>query len=489
MIKVQCFVISILSVFLVTASKSEVSKVKSEPSELNARIDRYINDISERYNIPGVSLAVIKDGKILHKRNYGKSNLEHSVPVSDASVFRVYSLTKPIVATAIFQLIEKNRLSLEDPVSKFLTDLPSSWQKIKVANLLRHSSGLPEIKVYDKLPEPEAKEKVYKDAIQFQQGTRSQYNQTNYWLLLRIIEELSKKKFEDFILENQFKNIGKTERVFFSTDSRDIHKDRVSLYFPYETGEMQTVNHYRGDYLTAANGLNINLNGFVKWNSNFVENKLITTSSKNEMWKPTKFHNVSRIWTYGWNQHNLNGHRSYGFSGSMVTAYRHFPDHGLSIIYLTNGFEHWYDIEEVVNHIAYMVDDDIIDQEVLVYETLLSSARKNVAKLTEDLDSLKGRSSREVDYENALNKVGYVILENYEDTERAIRIFKLIVQEFPQSSNAFDSLGEAFERKNDYENAILNYQKACDLSTDENYRMSVGKKVKKLRKRLPKKQS
>ncbi len=465
------------------AQVKKAEKENGRSSELSVQIDDYISEITDRYNIPGIQLAVIKNGNVIHKNNYGKANLEHNVSVTDSSIFRVYSLTKPFVAVAIFQLVEQGKLTLEDEISIHLDDLPPSWQSVKIKNLLRHSSGVPEIDFYDKLPEDEAKQKVYQDAMKFKQGKRFDYNQTNFWLLQRIIEKLSNEKIEDYIIDNQFSNRSVKENVFFSTDSRDIIKNRVSLYFPFETGNMQIVNHYREDYLTSSNGLNLNSNELINWSLDFRNNEFITQSSKDNMWVASKFKNDFRKWAYGWNEYILNGHKSYGFSGSMVTVYRNFPEDDLSIIYLTNGFEYWYDIETVVNHIAYLTNNDIVDLKVLAYETLLKSAQKNMSGFNSEFEELRGNSKFEnFKFEGTLNNIGYTFLNNYKDTHRAIEIFDLNTQLNPKSSNAFDSLGEAYERNNDFENAILNYSKAKSLSNDKKYKSNLNKKINKLSK-------
>ncbi len=77
------------------AQVKKEEKENGQSSELSVQIDDYISEITDRYNIPGIQLAVIKNGNVIHKNNYGKANLEHNVSVTDSSIFRVYSLTKP----------------------------------------------------------------------------------------------------------------------------------------------------------------------------------------------------------------------------------------------------------------------------------------------------------------------------------------------------------------------------------------------------------
>jgi len=325
------FGILLISVLLILSACSQHPQ-KPESILLSQEVDEHIQAIQERNNIPGVSLAIVRGCEVLHKKHYGNANLEHGVPAFDDSVYRLYSLTKPVVATAIFQLIEEDKLALDDRIGTYLDDVPSSWQTIKMGNLLRHTSGLPEIRNYDQIPEEQARQKIYQDPLVFEQETRFQYNQTNYWLLLRIIEKLSGQSIEGFILDNQFSGAVKSDKVFFSTDSRDIYPNRVSLYFPFETGRMQTVNHHGADYLTSANGLNSTLDEFLNWSCDFTKDRLISKTSKRSMWSSVKFANDPRRWSFGWNEYTLNDHKSYGFSGSMVTVFRHFPDDDISII-------------------------------------------------------------------------------------------------------------------------------------------------------------
>lgn len=141
--------------FAVIAAQEQV-KITNEAS---AKIDTYLSEVVGKYNIPGISVAVIKNDKTIHRNDYGKANIEYNIPVSDKSIFRIYSLTKTIIVTGAFQLIEQNKLSLEDPISKYLHDLPDSWNSVQVKHLVTHSSGLPDIVNYEQFPENEAKRK------------------------------------------------------------------------------------------------------------------------------------------------------------------------------------------------------------------------------------------------------------------------------------------------------------------------------------------
>ncbi len=347
-----------LAIFLLqTVLSFEQSPAIDNPSNQNDKIDRYIHDLMARQGIPGVALAVIKDDRIFHKNNYGYANLEHQVPISDQSIFRVYSLTKPIVAVGIFQLVEEGKLRLKDKISKYVPDLPKAWQSIRIKHLLSHSSGIPDmapIPEFKELSEQAASAKVFAQDCKFKPGEQYDYNQTGFWLLKKVIEKIEGTEFSRWITEQQFQ--APCDTAFFSSDSRDIVLHRVTPYFPF-TKRTLTIDHsyLQGTYAHAQNGLNISLNEFIKWNDRLNHDKFLDQKTKATMWQPYPYTNSNKVFTYGWDQRVVNGQVSYGFSGSLVTAYRIFPGKNLSIIFLSNGLTQFYDIEKVINDLAGLV--------------------------------------------------------------------------------------------------------------------------------------
>ncbi|MBF4517782.1 class A beta-lactamase-related serine hydrolase [Flavobacterium sp. ANB] len=468
--------VSLLILFSFSAGKAQ----NNPKAFLNTEIDKYIFQIQNRYVIPGISLAVIKNGKVIHKKNYGKANIENDIPVSDKSIFRIYSLTKLIVTTGTFQLIEQGRLSLEDSVSKYISGLPKTWNSIQIKNLLTQSSGLPDIVNYEKLEENVAQEKVFADTIAFKKGEKFEYNQTNFWLLQKVIETVSRQDIETFITQNQFTDISK-KSMFFSTDSRDIIPNRVTPYFNYDTGKMQISLPNNGSYLNSCNGINITMDSFLIWDKKLNSNKLINEKSKNSMWETFPYSKSNEKFTFGWDERVINGHLSYGFSGGRITAYRNFPKDNLSIIFLANGLGgNNFDVENIVNQIAYLVDNDIIDYNVLAFESLINSAQNNIDNFKNAFTTLKNNPKYlNVNFEEHLNAIGYILL-NEKKTQEAVFVFTLNTTENPKSFNAFDSLGEVCQINKNFEKALLNYTKAKELNADESYQANVSKKIKEL---------
>lgn len=440
-------------------------KIETEDAS-NQEIRAYVNHIIKRHQIPGVSLAIIKNDSILMQEHFGKANLEHNVPLSDKSIFRVYSLTKLPVAIALFQLIEKEKLVLKDEVSKYLDFLPETWNSVQIQHLITHSSGLPKTKIFpniEKMTENQIQNLIFKEKLLFEKGEKYDYNQTNFWLLQKIIEKVSGESFSDFILKNQFKKEG--ENMFFSSNSKQIVQNRVTGYFPFETGTIQIAHPTLvGDYMLAANGLNVTVNEFIKWDKRLKENQLLKPETKEKMWETFNYSKSDKVFTNGWDKRIINKHISYGFSGSLVTAYRIFPDDDLSIVFFANGLGNYFNIENIINHIASLVDDDIVDINNLAFEKLsqaivdegIEDFQKVYASIEKDI------KFKNINLENMLNDVGYQLI-NQKRMDKAIDVFQYNTIQNPTSANTFDSLGEAYFMVKNNSLATENYQKAIDL--------------------------
>src|SRR4030095_15330075 len=116
----------------------------AQPSDrlVTARIDRYIASQMHRYKIPGMSVAIVRNGKVSILKSYGLANVELGVPVKPETIFQSGSIGKQFTAAAIMILVQEGKLSLDDKISKYLSGTPDSWQDITIKHLLTHTSGL-----------------------------------------------------------------------------------------------------------------------------------------------------------------------------------------------------------------------------------------------------------------------------------------------------------------------------------------------------------
>src|SRR5450432_2517280 len=115
---------------------------QSNDDVLSARVDDAVRAQMQEQNIPGVSLAVMRDGKIIKTTGYGLANVELNVPMAPQMVFHSGSLAKAFTATAVMMLVEEGKIGLDDKISKYLPDAPTQWNEVTIRRLLSHTSGI-----------------------------------------------------------------------------------------------------------------------------------------------------------------------------------------------------------------------------------------------------------------------------------------------------------------------------------------------------------
>ncbi|MBS9463824.1 serine hydrolase [Flagellimonas sp. 389] len=438
----------------------------------NNSIDSFVKETIDRLGIPGVAIAIIKDNKTIYKKYTGTSNLEYDIPLTKESLFRLHSLSKIFVSTGIFQLAEKNKISIEDPISKYLDDLPEEWKNIQVKNLLSHSSGLPEIIEDVNSPEEIAAKNVYKKELQFPVGNISNYNQTNFWLLNRIIRKITNMDFSDFIA-TQF---GETSNVTFS-NTNDIVPKRVTEYKPDGKGDLSNSYFFVPDYMFGAAGITMTLENLIDWNAKLDNNELISETSKSKMLTPFEY-KVGTGFTYGWDVQSLNGIPSYGFNGGGLVNYRNFPNKKISVIWFTNGYKTPYNVDQITNTLVGFIDKDLVDKTPEAAQLLYDAfATKSVKKAEKQYFQIK-KDYPFVNFDGLLNNLGYAFL-NKEDFDKAIAIFTLNTKEFPKSGNVFDSLAEAYFRNGQFGLSKENYEKSLELNPANTNAMEMLRKIEK----------
>lgn len=473
-----------ISILLLLTLSCSNQKIENPSGDLKTEIDTYITQTMELHNIPGLALAVIEDGNVVYENYFGKASLENQKPVDKNTLFRIFSATKLITATAVFQLIQAGKLNLDDKVSKYLVNLPNAWKEIEIKNLLSHSSGLPDLIRYKStLTDQELMEKLSTAKMEFVTGNEFRYNQTNYWLLAQIIEEITGMTFDQYILANQFDKA--TNGVLFSSNSQEIIPQRATRYFynnKTKTFEKDTNND--GKRAHAGNGLNISLKAFIEWNRALDENELLDEKTKAKMWTPFPFTNQKDDFLYGWGNFSVATLNSYGFSGGNLAAFRKFVDHNTTIILLSNGYEiPAYDI--IIDDIARIAISVLRIKDLALEENVMSSilngqldqAAQYFKKLKEEnpnskFDNLKWN----------INSIGNNYLYGEGNNEKALQVFQFNAKANPNWWVATAGLAEAYELQKDTLQALENYQKAIELneSNEWAYNDQMNKKVSEL---------
>lgn len=443
---------------------------KNEQKLIEQKIDTYIKEVIAINEIPGVALAVVKDGNVIYEKYYGKASLENNKAVDKNTAFKLFSTTKLITNIGVYQLIDQGKLSLEDPISKYLNNLPKEWQEIKVKNLLSHSSGLPNFVAFPEilitLSFDEKLAILSKKAMDFATGNEYRYNQTNYLFLAKIMEKITGLTFEDYILQNQFPAI--KSGVYFSSNFGEAIPDSAFRYnYNKETKQYTKSTSNFGVDSHSANGLNITLKNFIRWNENLDKDVYLKKETKYSMWQPFPFVNNTDRFGYGWEITPVNKILSYGFTGGNETAFRKFPDHKLTIIFLSNGHKYsaLYVQSQVINHVASIVHKTLTDDYYLAGEKMNQDFLKLKFKKAQENYLTTKKNHPDWDFEYRLNIIGYTLMD-YGRLQDGIKVLELNAKENPKSGNAFDSLADGYFRNNQFENSKENYKKSLELNPD-----------------------
>lgn len=263
---------------------------------------------------PGAAVIAVKDGKTVFRKAYGMADLELGVRLSPDSVFRLGSITKQFTAVAVLMLAEEGKLSLSDPITKFLPDYPTQGHVITVEHLLNHTSG---IRSYTGIPgymntriradltTQELVEAFAKEPMDFAPGERWQYNNSGYVLLGAVVEKVSGKPWGELLAERVFRPLGlASTRV---DDDGPILPRRASGY----SRKGETVVNARYLSMTqphAAGALVSTVDDLAAWDAALYTEKLLKKASLDKAWAPavTRDGKPTR-YGFGWGISTLRG--------------------------------------------------------------------------------------------------------------------------------------------------------------------------------------
>lgn len=306
-------------------------------------IDAFIDRQMRQQKIVGLSLGIVKNGRIYKTKSYGYSNLEYSTPATDSSVYKLASVSKHIVATGVMLLIQEGKLKLTDTITKFFKNAPIAWNKITIRHLLNHTSGLkresPAFQAMVVQPDSILIKAAYRDSLVFTTGTSWQYCNLGYFMLADIIRQVSGSPFPQFMKEKIFDKYG-----LHATQATTL-----SAIIPYRADGYARLG---GDtILNAENNIALRPSGaflssvtdMLKWEMLMQNNQLLDKQNWQQMWedtvKTTSPNNANIYYGYGWYVMNFLDRKLVFHTGSLDgfrTAYYRFPDERTAIVILTN---------------------------------------------------------------------------------------------------------------------------------------------------------
>ena len=339
----------------------EVKQLQTAATTKKGRVEELFGywTSSDNEKLPGIAIALVKDGECIYQKEYGMANLEHDVPLSSKSVFDLASLAKQFTGMAIAMLIHQGKLSLEDDIRKYVPEVPNFGKKISIADLLYHRSGLRGIggllsignfgsnKTYGE----QVTADVVLDAVKYQQdlnfpvGEEYSYSNTGYVMLAIAVERITKMSFRDWTQKHIFKPLGMTQS--FANDNPDeIIRNRATAY--YSTADGFQYRQENGMALIGSSAVYSTTDDLIKWVNNFDNPKIGGGEIFKMMEKGGTLKNGEAInYGFGLNLIDYKGLRMIEHSGyshpGFQTLIARFPEQKFSMIILTN----WGDVNPI----------------------------------------------------------------------------------------------------------------------------------------------
>ncbi|PWT87601.1 MAG: serine hydrolase [Blastocatellia bacterium] len=316
-------------------------------------VDDYIQARMCELHIPGLSLAVVRNGRIVKANGYGVANLEQNSPATPQTVYEIGSMTKQFTATAIMMLVEEGKVHLDDSITKYFPNAPEAWQPITIRHLLSHTSGiqnhvavpgyLGSFKTNLLMESTPGREELlsmfFKLPLEFQPGDTWSYDNTGYYLLGLVVEKVSGESFWQFLSERIFRPVGM--RATHNTDVRPLVANRAAGY-QWVSGAFENRPVLAPFIAFSAGSILSSVEDLARWDAVLYTEKLLKTSSLEQMWTATRTNEgaaASFNYGFGWFVDSYHGHHfvqhSGGTPGFSSVIYR-FLDDKLTIIILTN---------------------------------------------------------------------------------------------------------------------------------------------------------
>jgi D-alanyl-D-alanine carboxypeptidase len=304
------------------------------------RVDDYVTAQMDKQHIPGVSIAVLKNGKAVKVKGYGFANLEHDARATPETVYEIGSISKQLIAAGILRLNEAGKVDLDDSARKYLEDAPESWQAITVRHLLTHTSGLvretPGFQV-NAQTDIDVIRAAYSVPLSFLPGENFQYSNIGYSVLAEIITRAAKEPWPQYMHEHVFAPLGM--RATRTTTVEDLVPRRATGHV-WADGKYQNAQEPLG--VRPSGAFLSTVRDLAKWDAALYSDQVFSAQQRELMWTPAKLNDGStKPYGFGWEIGKIGPHRLVHHAGTMWgfrSDISRFVDDRLTVVVLTNVF-------------------------------------------------------------------------------------------------------------------------------------------------------
>src|SRR5580658_5323127 len=342
--RLRCFVCApILGAAFATALSAQM--VDTIDPALRAKIDRIANQVLEQTGVPSASVAVVQHGKLVFTHAYGMARLDQQKKATPEMRYSIGSISKQFTATAILLLKEEGKLSINDPVGKYVPGL-TRGSEVTIRQILSHTSGYqdywPEDYVMTPMLKPETAQQIIdtwgKKPLDFEPGTQWQYSNTNFVIAGRIVEVVSGESLWQFLGEHVFHPL-KMKSVWNSDEHKLTDVD-ATAYYRHALGPLRVAPKEGVGWMFAAGELAMTAHDLALWDESLIAQSVLKPESYKQMFTEVKLKDGKGThYGLGVEVMDRNGHRSIEHSGEVsgfVSDNEVLVDDGVAVAVLTN---------------------------------------------------------------------------------------------------------------------------------------------------------
>ncbi|HJQ30982.1 MAG TPA: serine hydrolase domain-containing protein [Pyrinomonadaceae bacterium] len=337
----------VLSLLLLSAAAraSAQTPAPALPAEKVRQIEALINAEMARQKIPGMSVAVVVGGQLLWSSGYGLSDVENNVPAKASTVYRLASVSKPITATAVMQLVERGRIDLDAPVQRYCPAFPVKQWPVTTRQVLGHLSGIRHYKSDEEFNSTRHFESITEglsmfkdDPLLHEPGAKFTYSTFGYSVLGCEVEGASGKSFADYVRENIFTPAGMDRMRVDSVSA--IIPNRAQGYRRTKEGELINSPLADNSYKVPGGGFVSTVEDLARFAVAVESYKLLRRETLEQMFTRQKTNDGKETnYGLGWGVGTHNGQRLINHSGAqqrVSTIIQMQPDQRLAVVLMTN---------------------------------------------------------------------------------------------------------------------------------------------------------
>ena len=446
---------------------------------LGARIEALeaaIPTLMDSGSVTGLSIAWVADGEVAWARGFGVRNADTDEPVDESTVFEAASLTKPVVAYAVLQMIDRGELDLDRPLAEYMPyeDIAydDRYTRITARMVLSHTPGF-----------PNWRPRGGKLELRFDPGERFSYSGEGFVYLQRVVEKLSGQTLDVFVRDWVLKPLAMTRS---SLVWEERFADNVAVGHFHFGGAMEK---NEPESPNAAWSLQSTATDYARFIAALMAGRELSVESAHEMMESQVEVAEGLSWGLGVGLQDSSEGRAFwhwghndGYRGYTIA----FPDQGTAVVWFTNSDNGMLILEPLLDAtvggehpaVAWLDYERYDDPQRLVRVDLEKTIMtRGIEAGLARYHQLKNHYPAEAFEEGMLNTLGYQLLRGNR-FEEAIEIFKLNVEAYPDAFNTYDSLGDAYAEAGEVELAIENYARAVELNPEHK---AGEEKIRKLR--------